>query len=114
MAVTAVYRGRGERKLYTAGADIAAKDVVELDNELGVAIAAIANGDEGTLSTAGDWELPAKSADTWDDGAALYWDAGNEELTDTASGNQVAGTAIGAKAALATVARVLLNDRTCV
>ena len=46
--------------------------------------------------------LPAKSADTWADGATLYWDATNGWLTVESTSSWPAG-AVGAKAGGVTV-----------
>lgn len=64
----------------------------------------------GMVAVRGVWELPKYSADTWVEGASLFWDAGNSRLTTTATGNVYAGRATGIGAASATRATVDLNE----
>ena len=63
----------------------------------------------GECATEEVFALPAKSADTWNDGAQLYWDSTNGWLTST-SGNPLAGSAVGAKLAGSVIQNVKLID----
>ena len=63
----------------------------------------------GECATEEVFALPAKSADTWNDGAQLYWDATNGWLTST-SGNPLAGSAVGAKLNGSVIQNVKLID----
>ena len=63
----------------------------------------------GEAATEEVFALPAKSSDTWSDGAQLYWDATNGWLTST-SGNPLAGSAVGAKLASSVIQNVKLID----
>lgn len=87
-------------KNYSAAAALSGGDVVVVGNRVAVVQGSspIAIGDSYGLEFHGPWELDAKSTDEWADGAILYWDATEEELTDTAGSNKTAGIAIGAKA----------------
>ena len=110
------YKKPGHVRPYTAGSAIAVDEVVGpigTSELFGVAVNPIANGEEGELSISGEHELAADSTDIWADGDTLYWDVADSNLTDDADGgtNKAIGEAVGAKAASATMARVLLNGR---
>jgi len=104
------YKGTGQRLSYTAGSDLSASAVVVIGDMIGILVADIASGASGAVEVTGDHVLAATAADSWSQGVQLYWNATTEKLTDTASGNEKAGRAAADKAALATTARVLLND----
>lgn len=96
----AVYKhASGELKRYDASAAMDPGDVEVVGSRIGVVVgcSSIAIGDDYTLRTDGVHEMDAKTTDEWDDGAQLYWDATNDELTDTAGSNKTAGLAVGAK-----------------
>ena len=107
------FRGQGHRSDYTNGTSVAVAsgDVVVLGNEIGIAVTAVAVGATGTLERSGVHELDALAAGAWVDGAQLYWDAAQLELTAVVAANPLAGKAWGAKVALTTVAQVLVNGR---
>lgn len=75
---------------YTAGADIAAGEVVLLGNttspSCGVAHVAIANGDKGALG-AGGGVYEAVNLDNAADYALVYWDDTANKLTTTSTNN---------------------------
>ena len=104
------YRQPGERLATTngSGVDVASGGVIVAGNQVRVALVAIANGDTGECAVAGVYELAATSADAWDDGDLLYWDAATSMLTDTVAANPQIGFAVGDKAALDVLAEVLL------
>lgn len=81
---------------YVASSDIESGDVVILGSRCGVALTDIANGSTGSVATEGVWDLPCKSADVIEKYDDLYYDAENEELTLTSSGNTFAGMAVTA------------------
>ena len=91
-----------------SGSDVGSGGVIVAGNQVRVALVALANGDSGECAVAGVWKLDATSADAWDDGDILYWNAGTSKLTDTVGANKQAGFAVGDKAALETTAEVLL------
>jgi len=106
------YRGSGHRRTHTpSGADIASGGVVVMGSEIGVAVDTIIDGNPGAVEVSGLHELAAKSADTWDAGDPIYWDATEEELTDTSTDNTLAGVANTAKLAAEVLHTVLLNGR---
>ncbi len=109
---------RGTLKPYSndSGSDISSGEVVGpfgTANLFGVAVANIADGDDGTIDTGGEYTLDATSADAWDDGDTLYWDEANSKLTDSANAgaNKEIGHAVGAKLATETEANVQVNSR---
>ena len=106
-------RGQGFRSDHTndTSAVIASGDVVVLGTEIGIAVADIAVGATGTLERCAVHSLDALTAGVWDDGAQLYWDDTNDELTDIAAAHQEAGKAWGEKVNLTTEAEVLVNGR---
>jgi predicted RecA/RadA family phage recombinase len=64
----------------------------------------------GECATEEVFALPAKSADTWNDGQQLYWDNTNGYLTSTSTSNALAGSAVGAKLAGSVIQNVKLID----
>lgn len=70
---------------------------------------AIAAGDDWTNQTDGVFEMEALSTDIWAKGDIVYWDAGNNRTTDTASSHKTAGIAAAAKASGATRALIDVN-----
>ena len=74
-------------------------DVLVIGTRLAIVsgLKAVVAGDSMTLDTSGLKNLPAKTSDAWDDGAELYWDEADQQLTDTAGSNPKAGLADGNK-----------------
>lgn len=96
----AVYKhAAGELKRYDSSVAREPGDVEVVGSRIGVVVGCspIAAGDDYTLRLDGVHDMDAKTTDDWADGAQLYWDATNEELTDTAGSNKTAGLAVGAK-----------------
>ena len=104
------YRNKGALVPHTASSDLSSGDVVVCGVEIRVCVTDIANGAVGSVRRAGRVTLDAASADSWSAGDQLYWNAGTQCLTSTASGgNTKAGIAVSDKAALTTTADVILN-----
>lgn len=59
----------------------------------------IANGASGPAHAEGVFGLAATTADSWADGAVLYWDPATSKLTNVAGSLTQIGTAVGAKVA---------------
>jgi len=99
-----------------AGTAISAGDVVVMGTLLGIAVADIAaTSGVGEVEIDGVHDLDAKTSDAWVIGAQIYWDSGNDELTDTEYGNTAAGRAAEAKVATTmTAAQVVLNNNVMV
>ncbi len=94
---------------HTPAADVASGAVVVIGARVGVALADIAANATGSLQVTGVFQLPKKSADTIAQGALVYWDATNSQITTTASGNTLAGFAANAAAASVTSVNVKVN-----
>lgn len=94
---------------HTPSAAVASGDVVVIGVRVGVALTDIAANDTGSLQVTGVFNLPKKSADTVAQGAAVYWDATNKQITTTASGNTLAGYAAQAAGAATTAVDVKIN-----
>ena len=107
--MSADYKQRGDVIQYTAGADISARDVVVIDNIVGVALVDIANGSTGSVQIAGVFNFPKKAADNLTQGLKVYWDATNSEVTLTDTSNTLMGVVFVAAAATTTSVDVLLN-----
>ena len=101
----------GDNIDYTAASDIEYMDVVKLTDRIGVALEAIPNGETGTVTLTGVFDIPAATGN----GTALtvgqkaYWDATNSVITPTATDNTFAGYAVAAKATAGAVARVRIG-----
>lgn len=103
---------------YTPEAAVSAGDVVVVGAIVGVAPRAIAAGVLGCIEVEGVFEFPKSNAEAITGGAALYWDAANEQATmDDDDGASVPtafvyiGKAVPAGAAeTATTVQVRLNQ----
>lgn len=93
---------------YTPGSAVSAGDVVLLTDLLTVATHDIPANVLGAVAYNGIYELP-KASGAIALGAAVYWDAGNSNITTTATSNKFAGHATKAAASGDTVVEVLLN-----
>lgn len=103
------YVEEGKVLQYTAsGADIASGDLVNIGNLAGVAITDIADGETGAVQIYGVFSLP-KASGAISQGAKVYWDSANSNVTTTASGNTIIGVAATAHISGDTTANVLLN-----
>lgn len=70
---------------HTAGADIAAGQVVPMVDTIGIAIAAIANGDLGALATGGVWRMHKVTELAITKGDTVYWDNNGVPAEDAES-----------------------------
>jgi predicted RecA/RadA family phage recombinase len=78
---------------FTASAAVSSGDLVESGAFVGVAIADVANGEQGIAYIEGVFEVPKLGTDDVSQGDILYFDAGNSRLTLTESTNTKAGYA---------------------
>ena len=94
---------------YTAsGADVASGEFVVVGILGGVAKTAIADGKTGAVCISGVFSV-AKASGAVTQGAKLYWNSSNDNLTTTASGNTLVGVAAEAAASGDATAKLLLN-----
>lgn len=86
-------------------------EVLVIGNRVGVVSGTkpIATGEPYSLQVNGQFDMPCLSTDEPAVGALLYWDAGNNRCTTTASTHKSCGIAVHAKAAGATRVTVDLN-----
>lgn len=104
---------RGDAIDYTAAANVAAGDVIEIGSIPMVATQAIVVSCLGSLASEGVFDVP-KTSDAFTAGDAVYWNAAatdvgsNTGAADNASGNLM-GVAIANAAANATVVRTKLT-----
>jgi predicted RecA/RadA family phage recombinase len=94
---------------HTPGSDIAQGKLVVTNGRIAFASRAIAANTEGVLVTKGVIDYTKINSQAFNDGAQLYYDASNDRLTTTSSGNTLCGRAGGAAAETAVVARLDLN-----
>lgn len=80
----------------TAAADYASGAGVLIGSLFGVAAGAIANGAQGIINTKGVFDLPKVGSQAWTVGVRVYWDAGNNRCTTTASTHKLIGVAVAA------------------
>lgn len=102
------YIQRGESIDYVPGADVAAGDLVIVNDLVGVARLDIPAGTLGSVAVGGVYEMP-KGAAAIDFGKKAYWDTTNKVVTATATGNTLIGKAVSDAAASDGFVRVLLN-----
>ena len=65
----------------------------------GIAQGDAASGAAVDVKTSGVWELPKVAANAFTLGAKVYWDAGDDLATTTATDNTLLGVAVAAAAA---------------
>ena len=102
------YVQEGKALNYTAGADIKSGDFVLIGALGGVAKTDIANGKSGAVHVKGVFSV-AKASGAVTQGAKLYWNSTNSNLTTTASGNTIVGVAAEAAASGEATVKLLLN-----
>lgn len=102
------YVQEGKTLNYTAGADITSGQFVLVGTIGGVAKADIANGKTGAVHVCGVFSLP-KASGAVTQGAKLYWDESESEVTTTATDNTLIGVAAAAAASGDSNVHVLLN-----
>ena len=104
------YVQEGEVLDYTAGgAAILSGAVVVMGARVGIALAEIPALQVGSVAVTGVWELKKAAADVVAQGALLYWDADDFQLTTVAAGNTLAGYAAAPAAGGTTSARIKIN-----
>jgi len=103
------YVQEGKALNYTpSGADVSSGDFVLIGTIGGVAKTAIADGKTGAVHVTGVFSIP-KASGAVTQGAKLYWNSTNSNLTTTASGNTIVGIAAEAAASGDANAKLLLN-----
>lgn len=95
------YIAPGNVQPFVAGAAIAAGEPVLIGTLVGIATAALANGESGLANIGGVYSVAKADSQAWAVGAKVYWDNTNKVFTTTASGNTLAGTAYEAVASTA-------------
>lgn len=95
----------------TASGALSAGEVIVIGNRVGVVMGSspIASGDEYILATSGVFSVTTLGTDTPAEGALMYWDAGNNRATTTASTHKSCGLAVEAKGSGATSMLIDLN-----
>lgn len=107
MATNFVQEGKALN--YTpSGADVASGDFVLIGTIGGVAKTDIADGKTGAVHVSGVFSAP-KASGAVTQGAKLYWNSTNSNLTTTASGNTIVGVAAEAAASGDANVKILLN-----
>lgn len=110
MAKQATYIQKGKVIDYLAGAAIAVGDVVTLGTaSIGVAAAAIANGDTGAVAIDGVFEMNAVNNAAFSVGDILFWDDTANKLTKVSTENTPAGICVEAKETTGTTAKVQIG-----
>ena len=111
---TVVFVQTGVTIDYTPGSAVSAGDVVVQGNLVGVALQDIAANVKGALCIQGvfDWPKAVLSTSAITAGTRLYWDAGNEIVTETAGSNKGRIHAVEAATAAATTVRAILSPGT--
>ncbi len=104
----ASYFQHGHTLDYTPSSAVAAGDVVVLNDLVTVADKPIPANTLGAVAVEGVYTLP-KASGAIGQGAIVYWDGTNSNVTTTATGNKRAGKAAYAAASGDTTVRVLLN-----
>lgn len=102
------YVQEGKTLNYTAGADITSGQFVLVGTIGGVAKTDIANGKTGAVHVCGVFSIP-KATGAVTQGAKLYWDESESEVTTTATDNTLIGVAASAAASGDSNVHVLLN-----
>jgi predicted RecA/RadA family phage recombinase len=81
-----------------SGADVATGDVVITNNQVGICVRPIADGELGALNIRGGvYECTGDAAIAA--GKRVYWDATNDKVTETVGTNKIFGTTVTACAA---------------
>ncbi len=109
------YVQRGHVIDLVATAIVASGELVVINSTskvVGIALTSAAIGDLYSVQLTGVWDVAAASADVIAIGDKLYWLTANSELTTSAVGNDYAGYAFSAKAALAVQVHIQLNGHT--
>lgn len=103
------YIQEGKALNYTpSGADVASGDFLVIGAIGAVAKTDIADGKTGAVHISGVFSV-AKASGAITQGAKLYWNSSNSNLTTTASGNTLVGVAAAAAASGDATVPLLLN-----
>lgn len=86
-----------------SGAPVVAGDI------RGIAQGDAAAGAPVDVATSGVWELPKVGANAFPLGGKVYWNAGDQLATSTASGNTLLGVAVEAAAAGTATVKIRLS-----
>ena len=82
-----------------APSDVTSGQGIQVGQRFGVVQNDALTGEDVVLALEGHFRLPKAAPQTWSTlGALVYWDAGNDELTTTASGSLLVGTVAEAAA----------------
>jgi predicted RecA/RadA family phage recombinase len=100
---------KGDRLVFTVGADTASGAGVLVGKRIGVACSAILSGAAGVLAMEGVFNLPKLSTDVIAQGDLLYWDNTNKRLTSTTTSNTLAGYAQNASGNGVATVDIMLN-----
>jgi len=109
---TAVFKHEGSYIDYTPDSDVSAGDVVVQEDLVGVATSDIDSGVKDALRVDGVFAFP-KASDTssaLSAGTKVYWDAENEQATDTEGENKYLGKVTNDAAASDTTVWVRLGQ----
>lgn len=104
----AAYKQDGDKWDYTPSAAVAVGAVVVLNDTIAVADRPIAANTLGAVAVEGVFEMP-KASGAIGQGAVVYWDSTNSNITTTSSGNKRAGKAAKAADSADTVVWVAIN-----
>lgn len=107
------YVQEGDYLTITAGADVAAGELVQFGSLHGVAVAAIANGEQGVIHMQGVYSLPkltAAAGDACTAGGPVYFSSGSVSGTDSSGTRKLVGYAMAAANQAATTVNVRLAN----
>jgi predicted RecA/RadA family phage recombinase len=105
---TAVHVAHGGAVDYTPGTDVASGAVVVQGELVGVARTPIPANTLGSLAVAGIFDFPKATgvSTAITVGSNVYWDAANQRVTTTATGNKLVGKTVKAAVDADATARV--------
>lgn len=106
---TAVFVQKGSNIDYTATQDIAYMEVVPLISRIGVALEDIKNGEKGTVTLVGVFDLPAGSGAIAVGQDVFFNTSTGKIVTESGSNTVPAGIAIDPKSAAGNTARVRIG-----
>lgn len=95
---------------YTPEAAVAAGDVFDLGDNVGIAEVAIAANVLGALALDGSFTVPKKTGETWTLGEAAYWDAGTNTFSNGSSYGEATAGLVYADAASGDATGIILLD----
>ena len=107
------YVQEGKTVTLTAPYTVAPGEGALVGTIFGVALLDVTSAAAGQFATYGIWDLKATTADTFAQGAVVYWDNDAKECTSTSSSNKLIGVAMAAKTNSQTTVRVRLDGVSC-